>query len=68
MVSYGASPGVSSPDGGGGRLISVGALAVIVIGRCELTWVFFEDGMEVRRASTASGQVVNYRDGRARDE
>ena len=41
-MSYGASPGVSSPDGGGGRLISVGALAVIVIGRCELTWVFLK--------------------------
>jgi hypothetical protein len=29
-VPYGASPGVSSPDGGGGRLIKVGALDAIV--------------------------------------
>jgi len=28
-VPYGASPGVSSPDGGGGRLIKVGALVAI---------------------------------------
>jgi len=29
-MPYGASPGVSSPDGGGGKLISVGALVAIV--------------------------------------
>jgi hypothetical protein len=29
-VPYGASPGVSGSDGGGGRLISVGALVVIL--------------------------------------
>ena len=29
-MPYGASPGVSSPDGGGGRLIKVGALVAIV--------------------------------------
>jgi hypothetical protein len=67
MMPYGASPGVSSPDGGGGKLIRVGALVAIVIARYELVWIFFEDGMEFRRRSTAFGQV-NYRDGRARDE
>ena len=40
LMPYGASPGVSSPDGGGGRLIRVGALVAIVIVRCGLTWVF----------------------------
>ena len=30
-LTYGASPGVPGSDGGGGRLISVGALVVILM-------------------------------------
>ena len=43
MVSYGASPGVSNSDGGGGRLMSVGALPdmMLVVGSVGLWWSSF---------------------------
>jgi hypothetical protein len=37
-VPYGASPGVSRSDGGGGRLIRVGALVAIVSSYCDLVF------------------------------
>ena len=51
-VPYGASPGVSSPDGGGGRLIKVGALVAIVS-----VWSELDLGMFFRVVD-GSGEVV----------